>query len=235
VNGLESSAIWVSAGTAFWLGVLTSISPCPLASNVAAISYIGRGLAEPRRVLAAGLLYTLGRVVTYALLGWLILRSLASIVGLSNSLQGVMNQLLGPALIIAGMFMLELLGFKGGSIKILAGIEQRAGRWGMWGAALLGGVFALSFCPVSAALFFGSLIPLAMSSGSSVLMPSIYGVGTGLPVVAFAVVIGFGARALSSTFQRVSALEPYARKVTGAVFILVGVYYTLNYVFEAFD
>ncbi len=235
MTGLEGNAIWVAVGTAFWLGVLTSISPCPLASNVAAISYIGRGLAEPRRVLAAGVLYTLGRVVTYALLGWLILRSLTSIAGLSNSLQGVMNQLLGPALIIAGMFMLELLGFRGGSIRLLAGVEERAAGRGLWGAALLGGVFALSFCPVSAALFFGSLIPLAMSSGSSVLMPSIYGAGTGLPVVAFAVVIGFGARALSSAFQRVSSVEPYARKATGVVFILVGMYYTFNYVFEVFD
>jgi len=235
MTGLEGNAIWVAVGTAFWLGVLTSISPCPLASNVAAISYIGRGLAEPRRVLAAGVLYTLGRVVTYALLGWLILRSLTSIAGLSNSLQGVMNQLLGPALIIAGMFMLELLGFRGGSIRLLAGVEERAAGRGLWGAALLGGVFALSFCPVSAALFFGSLIPLAMSSGSSVLMPSIYGAGTGLPVVAFAVVIGFGAPALSSPFQRVSSVDPYARKATGGVFILVGMYYTFNYVFEVFD
>ena len=100
---------FVAAGTAFWLGLLTSVSPCPLASNIAAISYIGKGIANPKRVLAAGVLYTLGRVLAYAVLGSLLVASVASVVGLSNSLQRYMNQLLGPVLILAGMFLLELL------------------------------------------------------------------------------------------------------------------------------
>lgn len=224
-----------AAGTALWLGVLTSVSPCPLASNIAAISYIGKGIAQPRRVLAAGLLYTLGRVLTYSLLGWLIVTSLATVVGLSNNLQRVMNQLLGPVLILAGMFMLELIRWNIGSLNLTAGLQERAGRWGLGGAMALGALFALSFCPVSAALFFGSLIPLATTSGSSVVMPMLYGVGTGVPVLAFAIVFGFGAHALSRTFQRITRLEVWARRVTGVVFLLVGLYYTLNYVFEAFE
>ena len=224
-----------AAGTALWLGVLTSVSPCPLASNIAAISYIGKGITRPRRVLAAGLLYTLGRVVTYALLGWLLVTSLATVVGLSNNLQNVMNQLLGPVLIVAGLFMLELIRLNFGSLNFTAKLQESAGRWGLGGAAALGALFALSFCPVSAALFFGSLIPLAARSGSPIAMPMLYGLGTGVPVLAFAVVFGFGAQALSRTFQRITRLEVWARRLTGVVFILVGLYYTLNYVFEVFD
>jgi cytochrome c biogenesis protein CcdA len=224
----------VAAGTAFWLGVLTSVSPCPLASNIAAISYIGKGVAQPRRVFAAGLLYTLGRVLTYALLGWLLVASLASAVGLSNGLQRVMNQLLGPVLILAGMFLLELIRWSRATPSLSAGLQHRASRWGLGGSVALGSLFALSFCPVSAALFFGSLIPLAMTSGNPVVMPSLYGIGTGLPVLAFAGAFGLGAQALSRSFQRVTRLEVWARRVTGVVFIAVGVYYSLNYIFEIF-
>ena len=119
-------------------------------------------------IFAAGLLYTLGRVLTYALLGWLLVASLATVVGLSNGLQRVMNQLLGPVLILAGMFLLELIRWSRTTPNLTAGLQQRASNWGLGGAVVLGALFALSFCPVSAALFFGSLIPLAMTSGSSV-------------------------------------------------------------------
>lgn len=230
-----ASGTLVAAGSAFWLGVLTSVSPCPLASNIAAISYIGKGIAQPKRVFAAGLLYTLGRVLTYALLGSLLVASLASAVGLSDGLQRVMNQLLGPVLILAGMFLLELIRWSRATLNLTAGLQQRDGNSGLGGAVVLGALFALSFCPVSAALFFGSLIPLAMASGGSLVMPSLYGVGTGLPVLAFAAVVGFGVQALNRSFQRVAGLEVWARRVTGIVFIAVGLYYSLNYIFEAFD
>ena len=226
---------FVAVGTAFWLGLLTSVSPCPLASNIAAISYIGKGIANPKRVLAAGVLYTLGRVLAYAVLGSLLVASVASVVGLSNSLQRYMNQLLGPVLILAGMFLLELLHWRSGGGGISRNLQRRADRWGLSGAVALGGLFALSFCPVSAALFFGSLIPLAIRSGGSIVMASIYGVGTGIPVLAFALLAAFGAHALSGVFNRITQLELWARRVTGAVFILVGAYYTLNYVFEVFS
>lgn len=230
-----SSGLLVAAGTALWLGVLTSVSPCPLASNVAAISYVGKGVGSARRVLAAGLLYTLGRVLAYTLLGWLLAASLAGAAGVSHRLQSVMNQLLGPVLILSGMLMLELISLNPGSGGFLLRWQQRTAGWGLGGAVLLGSVFALSFCPVSAALFFGSLIPLATASGSHVLMPSLYGAGTGVPVLAFTVLVAAGSQALSRASSRVTRLEPLARRVTGIVFIAVGLYYSLNYIFEVFD
>jgi cytochrome c biogenesis protein CcdA len=228
-------APFVAAATALWLGILTSVSPCPLASNIVAISYIGKGLGDTRRVVMAGLLYTAGRMLTYAVLGALIVASLASIVGVSNALQRDMNQLLGPALIVAGMFLLELLTFRPGTGRFSERVQRGADRWGLWGSAVLGCVFALSFCPVSAALFFGSLIPLAISSGAFVVMPSLYGIGTGLPVLGFALLVAFGAGTIGSVFDRVTRAELWARRVTGVVFIAVGVYYSLTYIFEVFS
>jgi len=235
MNQIAVDSQWVAAGTALWLGVLTSISPCPLASNIAAISYIGKSIAQPRRVLLAGVLYALGRVLMYVLLGSVLIASLVNTVSLSDGLQRKMNQILGPVLILAGMLLLELLRVKAIGSGPSQALTERVGRWGLCGAMALGALFALSFCPVSAALFFGSLIPLAMATGGSIAMPSLYGVGTGLPVILFAGVIGFGARALSSSFQRVAEMERWARRITGVVFILVGLYYTLNYVFEVFS
>ena len=219
--------------SAFWLGLLTSVSPCPLATNVAAVSYVGRRLDQPRRVLLGGVLYTAGRVLTYTVIGSLLVSSLLSAPELSLALQRSMNRALGPILVLVAMVLLDLLplpGLRGGGLA--ARFQGRADRLGVWGAFLLGVVFALSFCPISAVLFFGSLIPVALEARSGVLLPAAYGVGTGLPVLLFALLLAFGARSLGRVFGRVQAFERWARRGTGVVFLLVGVYYTLAYVFR---
>ncbi len=149
-----------AAASALWLGILTSISPCPLATNIAAISFIGRRVSNPRRVFFTGLLYALGRIAAYVVLGIIIVASLLSSSEISLFLQKYLNRVLGPILILVGMVLLELIPLRlpGGGFG--DGFQRRAERFGMWGAAVLGFVFALSFCPLSAALFFGSLIPL---------------------------------------------------------------------------
>jgi cytochrome c-type biogenesis protein len=225
------SESFLAAWTAVWLGVLTSISPCPLASNIAAVSFIGRRLAEPRRALAAGLLYTLGRMTTYLVLGAVIVLSLLSVTDLSLFLQRYMNRALGPILILVGMFLLELLSFGTGRGGVNEALGRRAERHGFWGAFALGVIFALSFCPISAALFFGSLIPLALRHQSGIGLPALYGLGTGLPVFAFAVVLALGARSLGVLFRRLTQFELWARRITGTVFILVGIYYTGTTIF----
>lgn len=222
----------IGISSALWLGILTSISPCPLATNIAAISFIGGRVESPGRVFLAGSLYTLGRTLIYLVLSMLIVASLVSTPYLSSFLQKYMNRILGPVLIIAGMFLLELLAFNvkgpGSSRKF----QKRAESWGLWGSALLGFVFALSFCPVSAALFFGSLIPLAVKYESSVLLPSAYGIGTALPVFVFAILIALGTRTVGLAFQKIAAVEFWARRITGGLFIVVGFYLSLKYIFN---
>jgi len=220
------------ASSALWLGILTSVSPCPLATNIAAISFIGRRLESPRWVLVSGLLYTAGRVLTYTVLGVLLVSSLLSAPSAALILQKYMNQILGPVLILIGMLLLEIISLGSFGSGLAARLQKRADRWGVLGALLLGVVFALSFCPVSAALFFGSLLTIAVKAKSGVLLPAVYGIGTGLPVLAFAFLIAAGARSLAKVFDKVTAFERWARRVTGLVFLGIGIYYTLAYVFR---
>lgn len=225
------AALWLAMATALWQGVLTSISPCPLATNIAAISYIGRKVSQPRLVLAAGLLYTLGRMLAYVVVGALIVAGLLAMSATSQALQKYMYLALGPLLIIVGMFLLELLSFGAHSAGISERLQARVDRAGIWGAGLLGIIFALTFCPISAALFFLGLIPLAVEQHSPLLLPAVFGVGTALPVVVFAVLIALGAGKLARAFNKLAQFELWARRITGAVFILVGIYLTLKYVF----
>ena len=220
------------ASTALYLGILTSISPCPLTTNIAAISYIGKRLENPRQVFFSGLLYTLGRTVTYLVLGVLIVTSVFSMPVVSHALEKYMNKALGPILILAGMFLLGLLGFGSSRAPVGEGVGRRIASAGIWGAAPLGILFALSFCPTSAALFFGSLIPLAVSYESRYALPAIYGLGTGLPVLLFAVLIALGVRWIGALFHKLAVIDLWARRITGVAFIVVGILYALTYIFK---
>ncbi len=222
---------WIGISTALWLGLLTSISPCPLATNIAAISFIGKQLDQPRRVMLAGTFYTLGRALTYVVVGALVVASLLSAPVAAAWLQVYLNKLLGPVLIIVGMFLLDLLKAPTLGNSGSSALHARLAGKGAWGASALGMLFALTFCPTSAALFFGSLVPLSLKWQSSIVLPSIYGVGTALPVFAFALVVAAGARSVDRLFRRVSALEAWGRRITGVIFVGVGVYLSLVYVF----
>jgi cytochrome c-type biogenesis protein len=222
---------FVALGSAVWLGILTSISPCPLATNIAAISYIGKRVDRPGTVLLSGLMYTAGRLLTYVILGILVVASILSIPDLAMFLQRNMNKALGPILIIAGFLLLDLVNLRPPGFGAGEKVAGRVEKWGIWGAGALGLLFALSFCPVSAALFFGSLIPLAIDQQSSVLMPTLYGIGTGLPVVTFAVLIALGAKRVGAAFNKISLFEKWARRITAVAFILAGIYYLLVYIF----
>lgn len=222
----------MAIGSAVWLGILTSISPCPMATNITAMTYIGKNLDRPSIALFSGIMYTIGRMVTYIVIGMLAVTSMLSIPEIAMFLQQNMNKFLGPILIIVGLMLLDIFKFKFSGMAISDKITRRVDRWGIWGAGILGILFALSFCPVSAALFFGSLIPLAAQYESSVIMPTAYGIGTALPVVVFALLIVFGTRFISTLFNRLTSFEKWARRITAIVFLIVGVYLVLTYIFN---
>jgi len=226
--------IIASTVTAFWLGILTSISPCPLATNIAAISYIGKQVANIRRVLLSGVAYSIGRMLTYLFVGGIVVAGVLSIPAVSTFLQRYMIMILGPILIIAGMFLLNLIRFNLSGPGMSETAQRYADKGGVWGAGILGVIFALSFCPISAALFFGSLIPLAVNQESTILLPSLFGIGTGLPVLAFAVLIAVSAKSVGVMFNKLTVFELWARRVTGIIFIAVGLYLSLKYIFNIF-
>jgi cytochrome c biogenesis protein CcdA len=220
--------------SALWLGILTSISPCPLASNVAAVSFLSKKIAHPGLVFISGLAYTLGRMVSYAILGWVIISSLLSVPQVAQFLQKYMGKALGPLLIITGLLLLEIITIRLPGISLSEKHHNRLVESGAPGAFALGLIFALAFCPISAALFFGNLIPLALNSKVGTLLPFIYGIGTGLPVFLFAVAIALGITSLSRWFQKITKLEYYMRRITGVIFIIVGLYYTGIYILKLF-
>ena len=226
--------IFISFASALWLGILTSISPCPLASNVAAVSFLSKRIAHPALVFISGLAYTLGRMTSYAILGWIIISSLLGVPQVAQFLQKYMGKALGPLLIFTGLILLEIITIRLPGLSLSQKQHNKLAQFGAPGAFLLGFIFALAFCPISAALFFGSLIPLAINSKSGIVLPFIYGIGTGLPVLVFAVAIAMGVTSLSHWFHGITKLEYFTRKITGGIFIIVGLYYIGIYILKMF-
>lgn len=220
---------WVGWVSALWFGILTSISPCPLASNIAAVSFLSKKITHPIAVFISGAAYTFGRMVSYAVVGWIIIHSLVSIPQTAMFLQKYMGKALGPVLIATGLILLEVVVFRLPGIFLSFKHYNRLAESGVPGAFLLGFIFALAFCPVSAALFFGSLISLALNHPGGSFLPLVFGVGTGLPVLAFATAIAFGVTSLSRCFRQLNKIELYTRKITAVIFILIGLYYIWGY------
>jgi cytochrome c biogenesis protein CcdA len=214
---------WLAIGSALWLGILTSISPCPLATNIAAVSYVGRRVGSGRAVLLSGVLYTAGRSLVYLILGAASVWSLMSMVSVSSFLQGTFPRLIGPIMIALGLLLLGVFEFTLPSLGVNEKLQKKVDRAGVWGAGVLGLVFALAFCPVSAGLFFGGLVPLAVDQSSPLV-----GLGTALPVIVFAALLAVGAGWLGRALDRVQVFERWARRVTAVVFIGVGIYETLR-------
>lgn len=224
------TALVLAASSALWLGIVTSISPCPLATNVAAVSSLSRQVGNRRRVLLGAGAYTLGRVSIYLVLAMLLFVGLASMPQLSSWLRREALPLVGPILICAGM---ALLGWLPLPIDLKLASPEAARKLSGWGVAsdfMLGALFALSFCPLSAALFFGSLIPLALPSDSPPLVVSMYGVGTALPVGLVAILLAISSEKTAKALGRIQDVQKLATMLTCVVLIAVGVYLTFNHI-----
>jgi len=211
--------------SALLLGLITAISPCPLATNIAAIAYVSRRVKERRYAIITGALYTLGRMFSYSIIGVLIIVVGLEIPGLATFLQDFGEQALGPLLIVIGVIMLIInkLPLSLGGAKLSA-VGAKVADWGMIGGFLLGALFALAFCPYSAALFFGVLIPLSLKSAGGVALPAVYALGTGLPVLVFGVLISAGVARVSNWLNAVTRAERIIRVAVSIIFIGVGIY-----------
>lgn len=215
--------------TAVWLGFLCSVSPCPLTTNIAAISFVSRNVGNVGVALSAGVLYTLGRTITYAVLGSLLISGFSAAPEISHLLQKYMNLLMGPCLILVAIVLLDMLKLPISSRSGMGEeMQRKVEKAGVFGAFLLGILFALSFCPTSAALFFGSLLPLAVRMESRFVLPGIFGIGTGLPVLLFAFLLAFSANKVGQAYNKLAKFESWAQRITGGIFLLAGIVMTLN-------
>lgn len=216
---------------AFALGLLTAIAPCPLATNITATAYIAKTITDRKKVLLSGLLYTLGRVISYTLIGAIIYLG-ASKFRVAQLFQSNGERYIGFVLIVIGLIMLDVIRlnfFKGGNFTDKFSDEFK--NKGLLGSFLLGALFALAFCPYSGALFFAMLIPMTLSTSGGLALPVLYSIGTGLPVILFAFVIAYSLERLGTYFRALTKVEKVIRVLTGFVFIFTGLYY-LNIYFK---
>ena len=217
--------------SALFLGLITAVAPCPLATNIAAIAYISRNVTDRKYAVITGTLYTLGRMFSYSLLGVLIIVVGLEIPGVSLFLQDVGERVLGPILIVVGLIMLNIdrLSFGKGGGK-LTSLGEKVADWGTVGGFLLGVLFALAFCPYSAVLYFGVLMPVALKSTGGVALPAVFAIGTGLPVLIFGTLLSFGVAGVSSWLNAITRVERIIRIIVSIVFIGVGIYYVVLWI-----
>ena len=213
--------------SAFLLGLMTAISPCPLATNITAIGYISKDIESKQKVFINGLVYTLGRGVAYTAIGLLFFFG-ASQFEFSGFLQTWGEKILGPLLIIIGLFMLGILNLTIPGLGSLSQKMENKKNSGFWGVLLLGIVFALAFCPYSGVLYFGILIPMTISSASGLYLPMVFALATGIPVIIFAWLIAFSIGSIGSLYNKMKTFEIWFRRVIAVLFIGVGIYYVFT-------
>jgi sulfite exporter TauE/SafE len=216
--------------TAALLGLMTAISPCPLATNISAIGFISRDLENRQRVFINGLVYTLGRAISYTTLA-LIIYFGASQMDISGWFQRWGEKLLGPLLIIIGMFMLDIIRINLPGIGQLTERVGQRGRQGYLNTLLLGVLFALAFCPYSGVLYFVMLIPMTVASPEGLYLPVIFAIATGIPVIVFAWLIAFAIGNVGRFYNRVRSFELWFRRVVAVLFIIVGIWYIITVFF----
>lgn len=210
--------------TAILLGLMTAISPCPLATNISAIGFISRDLVDRRRVFINGLVYTLGRAISYTGLAIIFFFGVSKM-HISMIFQGWGEKLLGPVLILIGLFMLDVIKIKFPGISGLANKIGENSKGSYWSTLLLGMVFALAFCPYSGVLYFVMLVPMTVASASSLYLPVLFAIATGLPVILFAWLLAFAVGSVGKLYSQIQTFELWFRRVVSVVFIGTGIYY----------
>lgn len=222
---LDNSSI--PAVTAFLLGLLTALSPCPLATNIAAIGFISKDIESRHKIFRNGLLYTLGRIVSYTLLGSLLIYMLqegSGMFGIQSTVSKLGEWFLAPLLLLIGLFLLvgdqlnlPQFGFNGNA----EGLARRGG----WGAFLIGVLFALAFCPTSGVFFFGMLIPMASTTAEGHLLPAVFAIATAIPVLIVAWILAFSAARIGTFYGKIKIIQKILYRIVGILFILIGIYY----------
>jgi len=211
---------------AFFIGIMTAVSPCPLATNITAIAYASKRIDNSKHTMIVGFLYTLGRMLTYVLIASLIVWFGMNTQTIALFLQKYGEKLLGPLLLIIGIIMLDVIKLNFlKSNDTIAKLKEKLAKKGFLGSFLLGVIFALAFCPFSAVLFFGMLIPIALKAGDGIIIPSVFAFATGLPVIILSFIMVYSVSKLGTIMNKISMYEKWMRKIVAGIFILTGLYY----------
>jgi len=214
--------------SAFILGLMTAISPCPLATNITAIAYIGKDVEDKRKVFFNGLIYTLGRAISYTAIGLLFYFG-ASQFKISSIFQQWGEKVLGPLLILIGLVMLGVLNIRGGGINKWFRKYAENSSVNFWPVLIIGVLFALAFCPYSGVLFFGLLMPMTIVGAKGLYLPVVFALATGLPVIIFAYLVAYTVSGVGKFYNSLQQIEKWFRYIAASVFIIVGIYYSIVY------
>lgn len=228
-GGMESLGMsGIPLVAAFFIGILMTFSPCPLATNITAIAFISGKIGNARHTLLVGTLYSLGRMAAYICLAGLIVYSGLNIQAISFFLQEYGEKLIGVFLVIMGVLMLEIVDLPlPGGHGWLQRIETALADHGYAGGFLLGVIFALALCPFSAVLFFGMLIPIALKTGDALFVPAVFGIATALPVIIISFLLAHGIKRVSGMMSTVQRIDTWVKRAVAVVFIGVGIYYII--------
>jgi cytochrome c biogenesis protein CcdA len=224
MEAMGTSEIGILA--AFFIGLMTAISPCPLATNITAIAYASKRIDNSKHTIIVGFLYTLGRMLTYVLIASAIVWFGLNTQSIALTLQKYGDKILGPLLLIVGIIMLDIIKIK--FLKTsdkLNKLKEKLASKGFLGSFLLGVIFALAFCPFSAVLFFGMLIPIALKAGDGLIIPSVFAFATGLPVIIFSFILVYSVSKLGKIMNKIGTFEKWMRKIVSIIFIIAGLYY----------
>lgn len=211
----------------FFIGLMMAISPCPLATNITAIAFVSKNITNKFKTLMIGVSYTLGRMFTYVLIASLIVYFGLNTQSISFFLQKYGEMLIGPLMILISLVLLQIIKFDfiKGKSKTIENFKLKLSKKGYIGSFFLGVLFALAFCPFSAVLFFGMLIPLALKAGDGIFIPAIFSFATGLPVIIMSIILVYSVSSLGSVMNKIQTFEKYTRIIVGVVFMVVGLYY----------
>lgn len=224
-NLLENSTMpWV---TALVLGFMTAISPCPLATNITAVGFISKDIENRNRVFVNGLLYTLGRAISYTGIALVIYLG-ADQFRFSGFFQLYGEKILGPLLVVIGLFMLDVIKMKFPGLSGLTSRMENKSSWGFFDAILLGMIFAMAFCPYSGVLYFGMLVPITVASASGLYLPIVFAIATGIPVIVFAWILAFSVGSIGGFYNKIKNFEIWFRRLIAVLFIVVGIYYIIR-------
>lgn len=224
-NLLEDSTMpWI---TALLLGLMTAISPCPLATNITAIGFISKDIDNRNRVFINGLVYTLGRAITYTAIALIIFLG-ADQMKFGGFFQRYGEKIIGPLLILIGLFMLDVIKIKfPGFTRLTSGMQEKK-KWGYFDALLLGLIFALAFCPYSGVLYFGMLVPMTVTSTSGLYLPLVFAIATGIPVIIIAWLLAYTVSGVGIVYNKMKTFELWFRRIIAVLFIAVGIYYVIR-------
>lgn len=215
--------------TALLLGFLMILDPCTLFTSIAAIGYIDKEIANKRKVLTNGLMFVLGKLVTYVLVAIPFLMG-AQTAGVQHLLEHWGEPLLAAFMLICGVLLL----FSGhhhhehdhGLTRWLTNADSRS-SW-LW-SFMLGIFFAIAFCPHRLVYFFTMIdIAITLPPSWNWLLPVVFGLGTGLPIMLIAWLISYSAISANALTARLQSVEKWIRYISAVLFIGFGLYLTVH-------